>query len=352
VRLDEPQWWYGETPDRRQRLLTPIAHLYGWIVEARFRRQRPYRSRLPVICVGNFTAGGAGKTPLALFIAQQLRKRGESPTFLTRGFGGTIAGPAWVEDTPDAAHRFGDEPLLLARVAPTIVARDRKAGLKMIEDGGREASVVIMDDGLQNPALIKDLSIAVVDGRRGVGNGEVIPAGPLRAPLEFQLGLIDAIVVRTPDAGKPTQDRGVHQLLRHTFPGPVLAARALPSGDTTWVKKKPIVAYAGIANPDRFFKLLDSLGAHVVQRIAFPDHHAFSRADAVRLLERAQVTGARLVTTEKDWVRLKGSADVRKDLQEKTEPFAIELVFATRDLDRLSSLLEGVLERESLKKRP
>lgn len=351
MRLDEPPWWYGETPDRRQRLLTPIAHLYGWIVEARFRRHRPYRSRLPVICVGNFTAGGAGKTPLALFIAQQLRERGERPTFLTRGFGGTTTGPAWVEDTPNAAHRFGDEPLLLARVAPTIVARDRKAGLKMIEDSGREASVVIMDDGLQNPVLIKDLSIAVVDSRRGVGNGEVIPAGPLRAPLDFQLGLIDAIVVRTPDAGKPSEDRGIHQLLRHTFPGPVLAARALPSGDTAWVKKEAIVAYAGIANPDRFFKLLESLGAHLVERIAFPDHHAFSRADAVRLLERAQVTGARLVTTEKDWVRLKGRHDVRKDLLKKTKPFAIELAFETRDLDRLSSLLEGVLQHEIRKKR-
>lgn len=352
MRLDEPQWWYGKTPDLRQRLLAPIGHLYGWIVEARFRRHRPYRSRFPVICVGNFTAGGAGKTPLALFIAQLLLERGESPVFLSRGYGGTSAGPAWVEDSPDAAQQFGDEPLLLARLAPTLIAHDRKAGLQMIEDGGWHASVVIMDDGLQNPALIKDLSIAVVDGRRGVGNGEVIPAGPLRAPLEFQLGLIDAIVVRDPDAAKPLQEHGVHQLLRHTFPGPVLAARAVPSGDTAWLAKTPIVAYTGIANPDRFFRLLEASGARIVQRIAFPDHHVFSRADAVRLLRHAQDTDARLVTTEKDWVRLKGSTGVRNDLLEKTEPFAIEMAFEARDLDRLAALIEGVMQRERPQKRP
>ena len=346
MRLDEPQWWYGETPDLRQRLLAPIAHLYGRIVEARFRRHRPYSSRFPVICVGNFTAGGAGKTPLALFIARLLLERGESPVFLSRGYGGTTPGPVWVEDAPDAAQRFGDEPLLLARVAPTLVARDRKAGVQMIEEGGWHASVIIMDDGLQNPVLTKDLSIAVVDGRRGIGNGDVIPAGPLRAPLEFQIGLVDAIVVRALDAAQDPEEHGVHELLRHTFPGPVLAAHAVPSGDTTRLSKTPIVAYAGIANPDRFFGLLEASGARVVQRIAFPDHHAFSRADAVRLLERAQATGGRLVTTEKDWVRLKGSTDVRKDLMEKTEPFAIEMVFESRDLDRLIALIEGAMRRE------
>ena len=346
MRLEEPQWWYGETPDPRQRLLAPIAHLYGWIVEARFRRHRPYRSRLPVICIGNFTAGGAGKTPLALAIAQLLLQRGEAPVFLTRGYGGTLAGPAWVEETADAASRFGDEPLLLVRVAPTLVARDREAGVQRIEDGGWHASVIIMDDGLQNPALIKDLSIAVVDDRRGVGNGEVIPAGPLRAPLEFQLGLIDAIVVRAQDAATPSQKQGVHELLRRTFPGPVLAARAVPRGGTAWLTNTPIVAYAGIVNPDRFFGLLEASGACVVQRIAFPDHHAFSRADAVRLLDRARATGARLVTTEKDWVRLKGNDDVRKDLLEQTEPFGIEMAFQTRDLDRLTTLIEGAIQRE------
>ncbi len=351
MRLDEPQWWYGERPDPRQRLLAPIARLYGWIVEARFRRHRPYRSRVPVICVGNFTAGGAGKTPLALFIAQHLLERGESPVFLSRGYGGTSAGPAWVEDAPDAAGQFGDEPLLLARVAPTLIAHDRKAGLQMIEDGGWHASVVIMDDGLQNPTIVKDLSIAVVDGRRGLGNGEVIPAGPLRAPLEFQLGLIDAIVVRAPDADEPSQDYGIHQLLRQTFPGPVLAARAVASGDTSWLSKVPIVAYAGIANPDRFFRLLEASGARVVQRIAFPDHHDFSRADAVRLLQHAKATGARLVTTEKDWVRLKDGTGLRKDLLEQTEPFAIEMAFEARDLDRLAALIEGVMQRVRPQKR-
>ena len=208
MRLDEPSWWYGGAGDVRQRALAPLGRLYGWIAERRYYRHQPYRSRLPIICVGNFTAGGTGKTPLSLGIARLLIARGERPVFLTRGYGGQTAGPAWVEGGPGAARRFGDEPLLLAAVAPTMVARDRRAGIIAIESGGGQPSAVIMDDGLQNGSVSKNLSIALVEGRRGIGNGEVIPAGPLRAPLEFQIGLVDAIVVRDPP--DLTDERGVH----------------------------------------------------------------------------------------------------------------------------------------------
>ncbi len=208
MRLDEPGWWYGTGADERPGLtahvrtpvLRALSRLYGRIVEQRFHRRQPYRSRYPVICVGNFVAGGTGKTPLALLIARLIIAQGGNPVFLTRGYGGRERGPVWVSEGANAAWRFGDEPLLLARVAPTLVARDRKAGVHMIEDSGRDVAAVIMDDGLQNPALVKDLSIAVIDGVRGLGNGEVIPAGPLRAPMAFQLGLVDAIAVREPQA--------------------------------------------------------------------------------------------------------------------------------------------------------
>ena len=346
MRLNEPQWWYGDPQDVRGRLLAPLGRIYGWIAQSRFRRHQPYRSRFPVICIGNFTAGGTGKTPLAITTARLLLARGESPVFLTRGYGGTARAPIWVEDGPGAARHFGDEPLLLARVAPTLVSCDRRVGICAIEEAGRKVSAVIMDDGLQNPTVAKDLSIAVVDGRRGLGNGEVIPAGPLRAPIEFQLGLVDAIVVREPEGASP-DGRDIHELLRRRFPGPVLAARAVPSGDTSWLAGTPVVAFAGIANPERFYSLAECLGARVVARVSFPDHHHFSRADADRLLGLAQTNKARLLTTEKDWVRIAGDTNAGGELLQKTQTLGIEMAFDERDLGRLVSLIEAAIQQQA-----
>ncbi len=359
MRLEEPGWWYGAGAETRPlvRLLSPLlasmARLYGAIVVARFRRRQPYRSRLPVICVGNFTAGGTGKTPLALLIAHLLIARGGKPAFLTRGYGGKEPGPVWVEEGQRAARRFGDEPLLLTRVAPTLVARDREAGVRFIEESGRSISAVIMDDGLQNPALVKDLAIAVVDGARGLGNGEVFPAGPLRAPIAFQLGLVDAIVVREPQATqKQTQTPAkILGLLKRNFPGPVLAVRAVPDGDTAWLAGTPVVAFAGIANPARFFALLDSLGARVLHRVAFPDHHVLSRRDAERLLALAEKDGARLITTEKDWVRLAGDAALPAALAQRAQPLAIKLEIEERDQGRLISLIEAATQHQGFPRR-
>jgi tetraacyldisaccharide 4'-kinase len=316
--------------------------LYGRIAVSRFRRGEPYRSRLPVVCIGNFTAGGTGKTPLSMFVARLLLARGEKPVFLTRGYGGSTAGPAWVRDADDAARRYGDEPLLLASVAPTVVARDRKAGMQCIERGEHPATVVIMDDGLQNPALTKDLSIAVVDGTRGLGNGEVIPAGPLRAPVDFQMGLVDAVVVREPQQTANSGD-GIHALLRRAFPGPVLAANVIPRGDTAWLRQGPLVAFAGIANPQRFYDLVARLGGSIAARASFPDHHAFTAADAERLLTLAREHGARLVTTEKDWVRLASGSLALGELKLRATPLAIELALDERSLGRLNSLIDAVV---------
>ncbi|HEY8248938.1 MAG TPA: tetraacyldisaccharide 4'-kinase [Hyphomicrobium sp.] len=349
MRLDEPSWWYGRADDFRQCALVPLSWIYGWIAEWRYRRHHPYRSRLPVICVGNFTAGGTGKTPLSIFIAGLLIARGERPVFLTRGYGGRTQGPAWVEFAPGAAQLYGDEPLLLAGIAPTLVARDRRAGIISIETHGREPSVVIMDDGLQNAAVAKDLSIALVDGKRGVGNGEVIPAGPLRAPLEFQIGLVDAIVVRDPP--NTADERSVHAVLRQGFPGPVLAARIAAAGDTAWIAGKPLVAFAGIANPQRFYKLLERLGGKLVDRVSFPDHHAFERADAERLIALAKSGGAQLVTTAKDFARLYGNAALA-ELAAHTRTLPIEMMFEDRDLGRLSSLIDAALQGTSRRHRP
>lgn len=347
--LDEPSWWYGSADDVRQRALVPLGRLYGWVAERRYRRRLPYRSRLPVICVGNFTAGGTGKTPLAIFIARQVIARGQRPVFLTRGYGGRTAGPAWVDARPGAAQLYGDEPLLLAAVAPTVVARDRRAGIIAIETRGRDPSVVIMDDGLQNPAVAKDLSIALVDGKRGIGNGEVIPAGPLRAPLDFQIGLVDAIVVRDPPS--MTDDGSVIAVLRDGFPGPVLAANIAAAGDTSWIPAQPLIAFAGIANPQRFYKLLERLGGKLVERVSFADHHRFTQADADRLVALAQNAGAQLATTEKDFARMAGEAGLG-ELAERTRVLPIGLTFDDRDLGRLGSLIDAALKGTTRRNRP
>jgi tetraacyldisaccharide 4'-kinase len=206
-----------------------------------------------------------------------------------------------------------------------------------------------MDDSLQNATVAKDLSIALVDGKRGIGNGEVIPAGPLRAPLEFQIGLVDAIVVRDPP--NTANERSVHAVLRQGFPGPVLAAHIVAAGDTAWIAGKPLVAFAGIANPQRFYKLLERLGGKLIARVSFPDHHAFGRADAERLIALAKLGGAELVTTDKDFARIGGNTAL-SELAAQARTLPIEMKFEDRDLGRLSSLIEAALKGTSRRQRP
>lgn len=348
---EEPGWWYAGAEDRRGRLLGPIGRLYGRIAVDRFNRCHPYRSRLPVICVGNFTAGGTGKTPLALCLADLLTARGETPVFLTRGYGGRLEGPVWVTPGRHSARDVGDEPLLLAVRAPVMLARNRRAGAEAIERGEVAASVIIMDDGLQNPLLAKDLTLAVVDSVRGVGNARVIPAGPLRAPLEFQLGLVDAIVVNGRAAGgaeagdaEAIAPRRVLEKLRQGFTGPVLRAEPAPAGDSGWLEGARVLAYAGIGNPGRFFALLEKLGATVVERHVFADHHGFSEREARRLLKAAGDQQAQLVTTEKDWARLEaGTGDLMR-LREGSRILPIRLAMPDDDLARLKDLVATAVE--------
>ena len=332
---DEPAWWYGAGQQSVARALQPLAHLYGAVALARYRNAQPYRSKRPVICVGNFTAGGTGKTPLALYIAERLKAMGERPVFLTRGYGGSLKGPVWVDGARHTASDIGDEPLLLVRAAPVVVARDRKAGAQEIEARGRDASVIIMDDGLQNPSLIKDLAIAVVDAARGIGNGRVIPAGPLRAPLEFQMALCDAIVLNGAGRASPIEDR-----LQQTFTGPLLRARVEPAQDTAWLDGARLIAFAGIGHPQRFF---DLLGPRVHECVVFRDHQMLNEGDACALLAKAKSVGATLITTEKDWVRLTAVTGPLAELKKQTRAFAVRSVLDVESRDRLDQLLNTVL---------
>ncbi len=334
--LEEPSWWYGaEDKDLRIKALQPVARIYAWAAQRRFKKVQPYRSKLPVICVGNFTAGGTGKTPMSLLLAQLLIERGARPVFLTRGYSGKVKGSRWVDPAVDSAEEVGDEPLLLARSAPTLVSRDRAEGARLIEEV-KDATHIIMDDGLQNPSLEKSLTIAVVDGRRGFGNGEVIPAGPLRAPLDFQFELAGCVVVNGEGDG------AISAVLRRQFPGPLLSAGVEPSEEAKLISGERVIAYAGIGNPQRFSDLLQELGADVVGTRFFKDHHLFTEENARELIELAESTGGKLVTTEKDFVRLEGRSGDLAKLLKLTTPVGIEMTFHTRDMTRLEALIDGV----------
>lgn len=341
----EPSWWYGAGDDWRIRALRWPSSLYARAAVGRLARPPERRVPLPVICIGNFTAGGTGKTPLALHVAAYLAGIECRPVFLTRGYGGLEPGPRWVDPARDTARAVGDEPLLLAMRAPTMLARDRAKGADAIVASGR-GDAIIMDDGLQNPALAKDLTIAVVDGRRGIGNGRVMPAGPLRAPLEAQLARTDAIVVNAPagtEEGASPEAVATADWLRRTFTGPVLLAETAPAGDLAWLAGRPLVAYAGIGAPERFFSLLETRGALLADRIAFPDHHAFRARDARRLLDLAARHGAGLVTTEKDLARLGAPGGVLGDLAGASRALAVEIRFSVRDGGRLATLIEQLV---------
>lgn len=341
MRLDEPGWWYGRPGHPLGPLLAPLGSIYGALARRRLERGAEYRSRLPVICVGNFTAGGTGKTPLTLHLAGTLARAGHLPVALTRGYGGRLKGPYWVDATRDGAGDVGDEALLLSQVLRTMLSRDRAAGAKAIETGPHPASVIVMDDGLQNGSLAKDLVIAVVDGRRGFGNGRVIPAGPLRAPLPFQMHLADVIVVNETAGG----DGRVADTLRREFTGAVLRAATTPTGDTGWLAEAPLLAWAGIGGPERFFGLLAALGGDVRIRRCFPDHHPLSDLEAAELIEASRTSGTRLVTTAKDHARLHRRGGAAAELARESRVLEIGLTFSAGDADRLDEIVQSALAR-------
>lgn len=336
----EPGWWYRDTATPLALGLAPLARLWGAVAERRYRRGAKLRAGVPVICVGNLTVGGTGKTPLALLIGEELERLGARPAFLTRGYGGRRKGPHWVAPSQDLAMDVGDEPLLLARVAPTMVCRDRAEGARAIVATGAEHGAIVMDDGLQNGALAKDLSIAVVDARRGIGNGLVLPAGPLRASLAFQLDLVDAVLVNSP-LGTHEPDGTFTRWLRENFGGPVLRATTRPAGSNDWVRETPLLAFSGIGAPQRFYTLLTELGAGLVACRSFPDHHTFTEDEGAALLREAERSGAGLCTTEKDWVRLP-DIGVLGELKAKARVLRVRLDPDERDRVRLKSLIEGL----------
>jgi tetraacyldisaccharide 4'-kinase len=328
--MREPAFWWRAGTGAA---LAPLAALYG--TAAGLRMRAPARQAgLPVICLGNLTVGGAGKTPAAMAVAQLLHSARERPFFLSRGYGGRLAGPVRVNPAVHRALDVGDEPLLLARLAPTIVARDRVGGAKFAASAG--ASVIVMDDGFQNPSLAKDLSIILVDSRRGIGNGRVIPAGPLRAPLELQLDRAQAvIVVGAAEAAAPVIKRAGRRGI------PIFHGRLEP--DAAVVKaigQRKVLAFAGIADPDKFFATLTAAGVRIANRATFPDHHRFSATEALDLVGNARADNLMLLTTEKDLARLAGESALRELAAHAT---ALPIRLAIEQPDRFRELVLGAI---------
>ena len=274
-------------------MLSPIAALYAATTARRMARPGQ-RLPLPVICCGNATAGGAGKTTVALDLGERLQARGLAAHFLLRGYGGKLKGPARVDLASHDSRAVGDEALLLAAIAPTWVSADRAAGGAAAQAAGAQA--IIMDDGLQNPTLEKSLSLLIIDGSYGFGNGRVIPSGPLREPVFAAAARCQAAVLIGED------ETGALAQLPSDLP--VLRARLVPGPEAAVLAGKPVVAFCGIANPRKFFATLQEAGAVLAARHPFADHYPFDDQEIRDILAEAEKLRATPVTTRKDIVRI------------------------------------------------
>jgi len=330
----EPGFWQAER-SLAGRLLAPAGWAYGRAVAWRFARSRPFRAGVPVICVGNPVLGGGGKTPTAIAVARLLAGLGRRPHFLTRGYGGRLQGPVTVGGGHGPGD-VGDEALLLAAHAPTHVAADRPAGAAHAVAAGADA--IVMDDGFQNPTIAKDLGLLVVDGAAGVGNGKVFPAGPLREPLAAQLARAEALAV----IGAGARGATVAEAARAAGVL-VLGARLVPAAGAPDLAGAALVAFCGIARPEKFRRTLEAAGARIAEALIFADHHAFSPHDVARILAAAERHRARPVTTEKDAVRLTEDADPGGRLRARLAVYPVETAFD--DPDAVAGLLQAALDR-------
>lgn len=326
-----PFWW--RKPGWQAYALKPLSWVYGSIAGKTMRRKNRPSVDVPVICIGNFTVGGAGKTPTAIAIAQAAIKKGLKPGFLSRGYGGTLDVTTLVEPH-HRAKDVGDEPLLLDRYAMTVISRRRIDGAHRLVEAG--ADLIIMDDGFQSARLTVDYTLVVIDSVRGIGNGFIVPAGPVRAPISEQMRQLSAILkvgdgtaadelVRTAArAGKTIYVAGIQP----TLPGGLTGT--------------PVIAYAGIADPDKFYRTVESMGAHIMERRSFSDHHTFEDDEIADLLDTSDKNLHQLVTTAKDVARLKGAPGRAEELWRRSYVIEIEMVFD--DPNTPSEIIDAAIE--------
>lgn len=326
--MREPHFW--TVTDKRSRasapviklLMTPLAMIYRWAGKNRIAKATPVDAGLPVVCIGNLTLGGAGKTPVTAVVRAYYASKGVRAASLSRGYRGSLTGPARVDALTSTAAEVGDEPLMMAAAGEAWISKDRPAGaLAMKADG---VQVVIMDDGHQNPTLKKSLSIVVIDATNPFGNGHIFPKGPLREPVGDGLARADGVVLMG--------DGPVPEALA-SFKGVVLRARLAPLASAPPGR---YVAFAGIGRPSRFFDSLQAQpGVELSEGVPFPDHHAFQSSDLSFLMKLAKERDAQLITTDKDHVRLPA------DMKGRVMRASVEAKF--EDEAALHALLDRVL---------
>lgn len=325
--MKTPQFWQRDSKSLLPALLTPIAWLYGGISRCHRASQKSARVSVPVICIGNVVAGGAGKTPVAIAVARLFLAEGKRPHFLTRGYGGSLTGPTRVVLDVHTFQEVGDEPLILAETAPTWVAKDRVAGARAAAEAG--ADVIIMDDGFQNPTLEKDLSLLVLDASYGVGNGRLIPAGPLRETLAAGLRRADTVIL----VGGKYDSNQKNQL---NIIKPVFSSKLVPCESVDGISGKKVVAFAGIGRPEKFFESLEDAGYELINHFSYPDHHVYKKEEIMNMVEVAAAENAALVTTRKDYVRLSLEAKMMVTV------FDVDMTFTAPE--KLKTLLLSVLK--------
>ncbi len=322
--MKAPHFW--NTRNILSTLLLPAAAAYSFGSLICSRRVRPVTLPIPVICVGNLTVGGAGKTPVAMHIGGILKKKNINAFFISRGYGGSQKSPLRVDIEKHDAKLVGDEPLLLARILPTIVGSNRVHAAQLAIEQGAET--IIMDDGFQNPSLVKDLSLIVVDRRLSFGNERILPAGPLREKVASGLKRANAIVIINPANFMPTSLPNI----------PFLLARSHPAPSMLSLKGKKIIAFCGIAVPAKFYYMLKNSGAEIIEKISFPDHYYYKQKDIDSLRKKAVEQNSILVTTSKDAARL------AKDFSQEIQDIIVaEMSLAFDNENKLEEMIETAL---------